>query len=642
MAGSRELEVAADAAGTTSLIASGTHALVNVGNLQASRFWFEAAYDKAELANDVVAMGVAALGLSGLWVHEHRGAAASALVRTRLEHASSRLDPGSALGLRLRARLAGEADYRAGTSARILSMLDEIRGTGYAVAHAEALSLAHHCLLGPDHGAVRRDLAEELIAASARTGRRVDLLMGLLWNTVDLFFDGDPHAERRLVELRDLLAINNHRAVGFVVSAIEVMLAIRSGRLDRAEALARTCAERGAEAGDIDVTGWYGAQMVAIRWYQGRLTELLPMLTDLVNSPTLSAVDNAYVAALAVAAAQAGDRPTAISAMARLRGRGLAKLPRSSSWLATMYGFVEAANLLGNVDAAARAYTLLKPYAKLPTVASLGAACFGSVQHALGVAALTTGAVDQAVDHLREAVHHNLALAHWPAVIRSRLRFAEALKARMHQSDAAAADNQLVAAADEASTLGLPLPIDVTPQRSSPSATCTRQGSRWQISLGEYSASIRHCVGMLHLAVLIANPDVEIAAIDLVAGVGAPGAAEGSLMSAQPVLDRAAIDSYRQRLADLRNEIEDSETDGDAQRLAEARAERDWLLTELSAGTGLAGRVRSFSDDRERARVAVSKAIRRAIARIRDVDAVIGEHLTTHVLTGTHCSYRRR
>ncbi len=41
----------------------------------------------------------------------------------------------------------------------------------------------------------------------------------------------------------------------------------------------------------------------------------------------------------------------------------------------------------------------------------------------------------------------------------------------------------------------------------------------------------------------------------------------------------------------------------------------------------------------ERARVAVGKAIRRALARITDADAVIGEHLRQTVHTGARCSY---
>ena len=47
---------------------------------------------------------------------------------------------------------------------------------------------------------------------------------------MDSYSEGDPHAGRLLTELRDHLRERNHLAVGFVVSAIDVMLAIRAGR----------------------------------------------------------------------------------------------------------------------------------------------------------------------------------------------------------------------------------------------------------------------------------------------------------------------------------------------------------------------------------------------------------------------------
>ena len=47
-----------------------------------------------------------------------------------------------------------------------------------------------------------------------------------------------------------------------------------------------------AAAGDVDNEWWSSAQLVTIRWYQGRLGELLPMLHDRVHSPVLRAVDN--------------------------------------------------------------------------------------------------------------------------------------------------------------------------------------------------------------------------------------------------------------------------------------------------------------------------------------------------------------
>ena len=58
--------------------------------------------------------------------------------------ALSLLGAQSSLALRIRARLAAEADYRHGTDAAILTVLAEARAAEDPVALAEALSLAHH------------------------------------------------------------------------------------------------------------------------------------------------------------------------------------------------------------------------------------------------------------------------------------------------------------------------------------------------------------------------------------------------------------------------------------------------------------------------------------------------------------------
>jgi hypothetical protein len=627
--------------GAESLLAQGADALDLDGDLQASRRWFDQAYRLAEQSGDAHAMARAALGSAGIWVHEHRATPAAVELQARLENALALAEPQSADALRLRVRLAGENDYRNGEHAGISAALAEATRAGDPVARAMALSLAHHCVLGPDHGALRRRLATELIAESVHTGSRSDLLMGMLWRTVDMFLDADPHAERSLGELRSMLAERDSLAVGFVVSAMEVMLAIRTGQFDEAEGLLKVCADRGEAAGDIDVAGWCGGQLVAIKWYQDRLPELLPMLDELVHSPSLSAVDNSYFAALAVAAALAGDERKAAGALARLCGRDLADLPRSSSWLVTMSGVVEAAYLLGDAATAARAYELLSPFGHLPTVASLGVACFGSVQHALGTASLTAGDADGAVLHLRDAIDRNLALAHWPAVMRSRRRYAQALAQRSGPGDAAIAREELAIATREAAALCIPLPAEFTGEGA---MECRRQGRSWRVTLGRRSAVVEHSIGMLHLAVLIANPGQEIPAVDLVAGVAAitGGITDGARSdggSEQPVLDRAAIREYRNRLSRLPAEIEELEARNDTARAAAARAERDWLIAALSGASAIGDRVRRFTDEPERARIAVGKAIRRAITRIAGEDAVIGEKLRGTIRTGIRCSY---
>jgi hypothetical protein len=265
-------------------------------------------------------------------------------------------------------------------------------------------------------------------------------------------------------------------------------------------------------------------------------------------------------------------------------------------------------------------------------VGSLSITCFGSVQHALGVASVTSGHLDQAIDHLQAAVQHNLALAHWPAVVASRRRLARAYQHRGHPGDAEAARGELETAASEAAALGLPVPDKGAREPSSQVAECHRAGRKWRLAWRDRSLLMEDSIGMTHLAVLVANPRQEILAAELAAGLSALGAG-GEGGSAHPMLDQAAITEYRNRLKRLDAELQREPGD------AEARAERDWLVAQLASAAGFGGRVRSFPDQGERARVAVGKAIRRALARITEADPVLGDHLRQTVHTGVRCSY---
>ena len=112
-----------------SLVAAGAKALDTDGDLRASRHWFELAYRMAQSAGDPHVMAVAALGLGGLWTDQHRAVLASGVFEVRLRQALSLIEPRSALGIRLRVRLAAEADYRAGGQTAILAVLEEARET---------------------------------------------------------------------------------------------------------------------------------------------------------------------------------------------------------------------------------------------------------------------------------------------------------------------------------------------------------------------------------------------------------------------------------------------------------------------------------------------------------------------------------
>ena len=105
------------------------------------------------------------------------------------------------------------------------------------------------------------------------------------------------------------------------------------------------------------------------------------------------------------------------------------------------------------------------------------------------------------------------------------------------------------------------------------------------------------------------------------------------------MLDARAKNAYRRRLAEIEDDIEQARALGDTERAAQADAERDFLVRELSRAVGLGGRDRRAASASERARVAVTRAVRQAIARIGEHHPELGEHLDRAIRTGTYCAY---
>jgi tetratricopeptide (TPR) repeat protein len=615
-------------------------ALLEEGRLGQARhhFWLDA--EAALAAGDAERLATAALGLGGLWVHEHRLTLERARVDGVQRKALDSLDPSSSLARRLRIRLAAEETYATGDTRPILAELEQARERSEPLALAEALSLAHHCLLGPHHRELRLRLADELIAISPSTGRSVDGLMGIAWRTVDLLLAGDRRAGRSLGELRDHLAIERCDCLAYLVAALDVMLAMRAGRLGEAEELAGRCYELGLDVGDADALGWYGAQLVAIRWMQGRGEDVLPLLGDLVHSPTVAEPCTGFVAAQAALAAATGDLDTARSALASLRSGGLGNVPPSSIWSATMLGACEAAFALGDAETAAEAYDLLVPYADLPVMASLAVACFGSAHRPLGLAALAVGDLERAIEHLEAAVAADLAVGNLPCHAIDRATLADALDLRRGAGDAERASELRRGAIDDALRFGMTSRAEqwgrTQPVGDSASIVLQRDGRVWRVRQGDHAALVPHTIGMCYLAEMIRHPDVEIAAVALSSGYAGPCPS----ISDQPVLDARAKAEYRRRIEELQEEVDEAETCADLERAARARAELDRFVDELTRSMGLAGRSRSFADDAERARIAVRKAIKRALATISEADPDLGREIGSRVVTGARCVYR--
>ena len=609
--------LSAGAPAPAALLLEWARAVLWSGRLTEARELFDRAADAAEAEGEPVLAAHAALGLGGVWVDEHREPAERERVRARQQAALAALgdDPAHAvLRQRLRTRLAAEAVYTGAPLEPVLAALAGTRRLGDRQALAEALSLTHHALLRPDHAADRLPLADELVAVAAAAGDGVLVLMGLCWRAVDLFGLGDPGAERALAELRARADAVGCRSILYVVSAMDVMLLIRAGRLAEAERAAEASARlgrRGRRRGRGGVRG--GA----------------PADHPLAAGPRRRAAGAGRPGRRLAGAGAGGVRVPRHRGPARRGGRrsrpgpgarwtgstagGLAALPLSSTWLVGMLAVVEAAAALGDArvgGGGVRAAPAVRgPADDAPRSRS---SCFGSTERALGLAALTRGRPDAAVRHLDRAVAANARLGHRPMTAVSRADLAVALRRRGAPGDRERAAALLAAAADEAD--GMDMPVRARAWRALGAAgdpvRARREQRHWVVSWGERRAVVEDLVGMRHLARLLARPGRAGAR----AGAGRrtpprwrPG------RSRQPVLDGPARRAYADRARRLVAELADARERADRGRVAVLEREADALADELGRSTGALGRTRDFPAPAERARTAVRKAIKRAV-----------------------------
>ncbi|HEY8546907.1 MAG TPA: ATP-binding protein [Acidimicrobiales bacterium] len=673
-------------------------ALLRAGRLGAVREQFRRAATAADDEGDVESLARAALGQGGVWLLEER----SPLERERFldlqRRARAALPPDDAPGsevtrlrLRLGIRLAAEEAYATGDLGPIEAQVEAARAAGDPALLAEALSLYHHTLLGPSHRDRRAEVCDEMVAVTGRAGDDWWGLMALLWLTADQFLAGNPRGEQTLRELQERATALSGRHAAYIAQVMEAMLLQRAGRLAEAEAAAEAAFAVGTEVGDADAVGYYGGQLVTLRWIQGRAAEVLELAAETAASPTITPGNQAFTATLASLAAAAGDLDRARAALARLRGR-LHEIPESSAWLVTLFSVVEAAHLLGDAGAAVEAAELMAPYADLPVVGSLGVSCLGSVRRSLGLAAVTAGREGEGVRLLTEAIAHDERLGNRPlaaltsadlaaahaglgnvAVATSwydrAIREGEAMGLTRRVDEWRAARAALVgseatgatpATPGTAVTLavtalppttsatteppgptvppgepgppGEPVPATVTaPDPASADGTIEHLGRTWRLCAAGREVVVPDLQGLHHLAELLTHPGVEIPAVDLAGGD--PGEV------AQPVLDDEALAAYRARVTELEDELAEAEAHADPERAARARVELDAVVEELTRSTGRFGRSRRFRSSPERARTAVQKAVRRALDQIERADPTLGAALRPAIHTGRTCSY---
>lgn len=119
----------------------------------------------------------------------------------------------------------------------------------------------------------------------------------------------------------------------------DVWCAILAGDLDRAEALNDSALELGVSSGQPDALTIYGGQLANIRYLQGRLDDLIPLVEQaMVDAPALSV----YRAVLALACARSGQARRAAELLDEALATDLA-MPVDNTWTTAHVAWAEAA-----------------------------------------------------------------------------------------------------------------------------------------------------------------------------------------------------------------------------------------------------------------------------------------------------------
>jgi tetratricopeptide (TPR) repeat protein len=190
-----------------------------------------------------------------------------------------------------------------------------------------------------------------------------------------------------------------------------------------------------------------------------------------------------------------------------------------------------------------------------------------------------------------------------------------------------------------------------------------KEGEYWTIGYGSEAFRLKDTKGLGYLAHLLRHPTAEFHVLDLVGGIASGRAEDESgssgdglprrdedfekagihitrLGDAGEMLDDQAKASYRRRVSELGEELEEAKELGDVERAERAEEEIDALTKELSRAVGLGGRSRRAASASERARQSITKTIKAVVERIAQSDVALGDMFARSIKTGTFCSYQ--
>lgn len=286
------------------------------------------------------------------------------------------------------------------------------------------------------------------LAIAEELGDQLALLRAVHWRAAAAVEAGDMKLAARLVARQTELAERLRQPTYSWLAAYDrATQALMAGLLEEAERSAEDARQVAFESEQPEALAFYAGQLINIRFEQGRLGELEPLIAQQVQAnPGIPA----FRGALALARSEAGMRAEALEVLAIDAASDFAELTYDSNWLAGMAIYAQACASLDEPGAAASLHRLLSPWRD--HVAFNSATTWGLVQRHLGNLERVLGRYDAAERELRGAAerHAQMAAPIWLA--RTRLDLARVLLER--GSDTGEAAQLLEQAGRTAADLG--------------------------------------------------------------------------------------------------------------------------------------------------------------------------------------------
>jgi tetratricopeptide (TPR) repeat protein len=636
----------------------------------------------------------AALGFAGLWVEIGR---VDRAVVALLEEALLALgEEEDVLRARLCARLTTEFWFATAREQRVVFSQQALR-LARRTADQKTLGYclhAHHLALwGSPHLEERLATTAEILQLAEQAGDLELALTGYSRRVADLLEAGDLFAVDAAIAAHARLAEELRQPEYLWQSVIwKGMRAVMAGQFEEGERLAQQALLLGqrAQVSHDDAVLGFGIQLFTLRREQGRLGEMESALKGFIEQyPTIST----FRCALAYLYSEVGQEAAAHERFENLAKQGFTDLPQDLTFPLSLAFLAHVCVFLRDTCRAAQLYELLLPYADCNVVTSTAIAYHEPAAHSLGILAALRGQWDEAQMHFAAALAMNTRLGARPRLADAQYAYACLSLTRQKSGDREQAIVLLDSALATAQELGMvslqskiqrlrptvqsngkqtakgekreteihdsPLcdagrqTLDVGSQPSGP-YHFRREGDYWTISYNETSFRLRHIRGLSYIAHLLQHPNVEFLVLDLIAcshktssssvspqsvALCAQSTHVSRLGGADTLLDTQARETYRQRLVELREELEEAHSFNDLGRADKVQREMDFISAELTRGLGLGGRPRSASSSAERARVNVAKGIKTALAKIAEHSPLLEHYLATSIKTGLFCSY---